>query len=212
MFVALLLVATVLAGVARYVNVHYAIVLVFGGLVLGLIPGLSTPRIDPNVVLFIFLPPLIYAAAFGSSTQDLRAHAGSIGLLAVGLVLATMGAVAVVAHAVAGIRWGPAFVLGAILGPTDPIAATAILRRVGAPGRVSTILEGEALVNDATALTAYKVAVPRWCPATSRSARAFCISWGIRPAAWRSAWPRAGCRWRFDAGSTSRRSRSASRC
>lgn len=159
LFVALLLVATVLAGIARYINVHYAIVLVLGGVVLGLIPGLSTPRIDPNVVLFIFLPPLIYAAAFGSSTQDLRAHAVSIGLLAVGLVLATMGAVAVVAHAVAGIGWGPAFVLGAILGPTDPIAATAVLRRVGAPGRVSTILEGEALVNDATALTAYKVAV-----------------------------------------------------
>lgn len=159
LFVALLLVATVLSGVARFINVHYAIVLVLGGLLLGLIPGLSTPRVDPNVVLFIFLPPLIYAAAFSSSTQDLRDHARSIGVLAIGLVLATMGVVAVVAHAVAGIGWGPAFVLGAILGPTDPIAATSVLRRVGAPERVSTILEGEALVNDATALTAYKVAV-----------------------------------------------------
>ena len=111
------------------------------------------------MVLFVFLPPLVYAASFGSSTQDLRAHAQAIGLLAVGLVLVTMGAVAVVAHAVAHIGWGPALVLGAILGPTDPIAATSVLRRLGAPDRISTILEGEALVNDGTGLTVYKLAV-----------------------------------------------------
>ena len=157
--VALLLASTVLAGLARALNVHYAIVLVVGGLVVGLVSGASAPRGDPQIVLFVFLPPLIYAAAFGSSTQDLRAHARPIGLLAVGLVLMTMGAVAVVAHEVAGIGWGPAFVLGAILGPTDPIAATSVLRRLGAPDRISTILEGEALVNDGTGLTVYKLAV-----------------------------------------------------
>lgn len=157
--VGLLLASTVLAGVARAINVHYAIVLVLGGLVVGLLAGPSAPRVDPQIVLFVFLPPLIYAAAFSSSTQDLRRYAGQIGLLAIGLVLATMGVVAVVAHGVAGIGWGPAFVLGAILGPTDPIAATSVLRRVGAPNRISTILEGEALVNDGTGLTVYKLAV-----------------------------------------------------
>jgi CPA1 family monovalent cation:H+ antiporter len=157
--VALLLASTVLAGIARAINVHYAIVLVLGGLVVGLVSGTSAPRVDPNVVLFVFLPPLVYAASFGSSTQDLRAHARAIGLLAIGLVLLTMGAVAVVAHIVAHIGWGPAFVLGAILGPTDPIAATSVLRRLGAPDRISTILEGEALVNDGTGLTVYKLAV-----------------------------------------------------
>ncbi len=97
--VALLLASTVLAGIARAINVHYAIVLVLGGLVVGLVSGTSAPRVDPEVVLFVFLPPLVYAASFGSSTQDLRAHAQAIGLLAIGLVLVTMGAVAVVARA-----------------------------------------------------------------------------------------------------------------
>jgi Na+/H+ antiporter len=159
LIVALLLASTVLAGFARAIHVHYAIVLVLGGLVAGLVWGTSAPRVDPQIVLFVFLPPLIYAASFGSSTQDLRAHARAIGLLAVGLVLVTMGAVAVVAHGLAQIAWGPAIVLGAILAPTDPVAATSVLRRLGAPDRISTILEGEALVNDGTGLTAYKLAV-----------------------------------------------------
>lgn len=157
--VELLLASTVLAGLARAINVHYAIVLVLGGLVVGLVSGTSVPRINPSIVLFVFLPPLIYAAAFGSSTQDLRAHAGAITLLAVGLVLVTMAAVAVVAHSVAHIGWGPALVLGAILGPTDPVAGTSVLRRLGAPDRISTILEGESLVNDGTGLTVYRLAV-----------------------------------------------------
>ena len=159
LIVALLLASTVLAGVARAIHVHYAIVLVLGGLAVGLVSGTSAPQVDPHTVLFVFLPPLIYAASFSSSTQDLRAHARAIGLLAVGLVLLSMTAVAAVAHTVAGIGWGPALVLGAILGPTDPIAATSVLRRLGAPNRISTILEGEALINDGTGLTVYKLAV-----------------------------------------------------
>lgn len=159
LIVALLLASTVLAGLARAINVHYAIVLVLGGLIVGLVSGTSAPHVDPDVVLFVFLPPLIYAGSFSASTQDLRIYARSIGLLAVGLVLVTMVAVAVVAHVVAGIEWGPAFVLGAILGATDPIAATSVLRRLGAPDRISTVLEGESLVNDATGLTVYKLAV-----------------------------------------------------
>jgi CPA1 family monovalent cation:H+ antiporter len=159
LIVALLLASTVLAGLARAINVHYAIVLVLGGLIVGLVSGSSAPHVDPDIVLFVFLPPLIYAASFSSSTQDLWAHARAIGLLAVGLVLVTMGAVALVAHVVAGMDWGPALVLGAILGATDPVAATSVLRRLGAPDRISTILEGESLVNDGTGLTVYGLAV-----------------------------------------------------
>jgi len=159
LIVALLLASTALAGLARAINVHYAIVLVLGGLVVGLVSGSSAPRVDPHIVLFVFLPPLIYAASFASSTQDLRAHARPIALLAVGLVLVTMGAVAEVVHVVAHMGWGPALVLGAILGATDPVAATSVLRRLGAPDRISTVLEGESLVNDGTGLTVYRLAV-----------------------------------------------------
>lgn len=159
LIVVLVLASSMLAGLARALNVHYAIVLVLGGLVLGFVPGMPTPRLRPDVVFFVFLPPLAYAASFGASTQDLRTHARPIGFLAIGLVLATVAAVAVVAHAVAGLAWGPAFVLGAILGPTDAVAATSVLRRLGAPERTSTILEGEALVNDGTGLTVYAAAV-----------------------------------------------------
>src|SRR5436305_6377115 len=157
--VALVLAAAVLAGLARLINVHYAILLVLGGLALGFVPGVTRSSIQPNVIFFVFLPPLIYAAAFRSSTQDLRANAGPVARLSIGLVLVTMGGVAVVAHLVAGLGWGSAIVLGAILGPTDPVAATSVLRRAGAPDRVSTILEGESLVNDGTGLTVYKLAV-----------------------------------------------------
>src|ERR1700760_3538415 len=108
LIVALLLASTVLAALARAINVHYAIVMVLGGLVVGLLSGTSAPRVDPDIVLFVFLPPLIYAASFSASTQDLRPPPREIGSLAVGLVLVTMGAVAVVAHVVAGIEWGSA--------------------------------------------------------------------------------------------------------
>jgi monovalent cation/hydrogen antiporter len=159
LIVALVLVAAVLAGVARALHVHYAIPLVLGGLALGLVPGVKPPSIQPNVIFFVFLPPLIYAAAYRSSTQDLRANAGPIARLSVGLVLLTIAVVAVVAHAVTPLGWGPAIVLGSVLGPTDPVAASSLLRRVGAPDRLSTILEGESLINDGTGLTVYKLAV-----------------------------------------------------
>jgi monovalent cation/hydrogen antiporter len=159
LIVALVLASALLAGLANAIGVHYAIVLVLAGLVLGFVPGLPSARIRPDVVLFVFLPPLVYAAAFGSSPQDMREHARAIGILSIGLVLATMIGVAAVLHAVAGFGWGPSLVLGAILGPTDPVAATAVLRRLGAPDRLSTVLEGEALINDGTGLTVYTLAV-----------------------------------------------------
>jgi CPA1 family monovalent cation:H+ antiporter len=149
-----------LSVLARPLGVPYPILLVLGGLLLGFVPGLPAVQLPPELVLVLFLPPLLYQAAFFSSPRDLRADARAITLLAIGLVLATMAAVAVTAHAlVEGLPWAAAFTLGAIVAPTDPLAATAILRRLGAPRRLVTVLEGESLVNDASALVAYRIAV-----------------------------------------------------
>lgn len=156
--IALLTGITVLAGIAARTGVPYPIVLVVGGLVMGVAPG-PTPQLRPDLVLLLFLPPLVYAPAFYASTREARAAARPILELATGLVVLTGLAVAVVAHAVAGLPWDVAAVLGAILGPTDPIAATSVVRRTGAPERLMTILEGESLVNDGTAITIYALAV-----------------------------------------------------
>jgi Na+/H+ antiporter len=145
---------------ADRLDLPYPILLVLGGLGLGFAPGVPDFRINPAVVLLIVLPPLLYSAAFFSSLRELRSNLRPISLLAVGLVLATTGVVAVVAHAVVpGMSWGPAFVLGAIVSPTDPVAAIAIAQRLSVPRRVVTVVEGESLINDATALVAYRVAV-----------------------------------------------------
>jgi CPA1 family monovalent cation:H+ antiporter len=148
---------SVLAGM---IDVPYPILLVLGGLVLGFVPGMPTVAMPPELVLVVFLPPLLYWAAFLASPRDLRADLRPISMQAVGLVLATIGAVAVAAHAVVeGLPWAAAFALGAIVSPTDPLAATAIARRLGVPRRLVTVLEGESLANDATALVAYRLAV-----------------------------------------------------
>lgn len=145
------------APVAR---VPYPIFLVLGGLALGFVPGVPSLALPPDVVLVAVLPPLLYLSAFFTSLRDLRANVRPIGALAIGLVLLTMGAVALVAHmAVDGMSWATALVLGAVVAPTDPIAATAIMRRLGVPRRIVTVVEGEALVNDGTALVLYRVAV-----------------------------------------------------
>jgi len=116
--------------------------------------------LPPDLVLVAVLPPLLYGAAFFTSLRDLRANVRPVGLLAVGLVLLTMVAVAVVAHTIVPeLTWASAFVLGAIVSPTDPIAATAIMRRLGVPRGIVNIVEGESLVNDGTALVAYRFAV-----------------------------------------------------
>jgi len=163
--VELLLLGLMVAGaglsvLARPLGVPYPILLVLGGLVLGFVPGLSAVELPPDLVLVLFLPPLLYSAAFFSSPRDLRADLRAISLLAVGLVLVTMVAVAVTAHAlVERLPWAAAFTLGAIVAPTDPLAATTIGRRLGVPRRLLTVLEGESLVNDASALVAYRIAV-----------------------------------------------------
>jgi Na+/H+ antiporter len=158
----LLAAVALFAAVSGTIGVPYPIVLVLGGLVLGVaqIPGLPNVELAPDLVLVIFLPPLLYSAAFFASLRDLKRDLRVISLLAVGLVIATTCAVAVAAHAlIDGLPWAAAFTLGAIVAPTDPIAATAILRRVGAPRRTVTVLEGEALINDGTALVLYHAAI-----------------------------------------------------
>jgi Na+/H+ antiporter len=150
---------TALVTLAPVLRVPYPILLVIGGLALGFIPGVPELTLPPELVLVGVLPPLLYSAAFFTSLRDLRVKFRPIGQLAVGLVLATMVAVAVVAHYATGLSWSASFVLGAIVAPTDPIAATAIARRLGVPRRIVTIVEGESLINDATALVLYATAV-----------------------------------------------------
>ena len=160
LFLALLIAIAALSTLARLIDVPYPILLVVGGLAIGLVPGIPEVELDPDLVLVLFLPPLLYAAAFFASLRDLRADLRPISLLAVGLVLATTVTVALIAHAlIDGLTWGAAFALGAIVSPTDPIAATTIVRRQGAPRRIANIIEGESLINDGTALVLYRAAV-----------------------------------------------------
>ncbi|HEV8488758.1 MAG TPA: Na+/H+ antiporter [Candidatus Limnocylindrales bacterium] len=156
----LLIVATALAIVARRIGIPYPILLVIGGLLLGLVPGLPKVELEPDVVFLLFLPPILFAAGYFTSIRDFRANARKIGLLAVALVLVSAAAVAVVVEAlVPGVGWAAAFALGAIVAPPDAVAATAIFRRLGVPRKIVTILEGESLINDATALVTYRTAL-----------------------------------------------------
>src|SRR3954452_1156778 len=161
-----LLIAGLLVGVAglsalaRWLSIPYPIVLVVGGALFGFIPGMPEVHLDPDVVLVVFLPPLLYGAAFFANLSDMRRNLRGLTLSSVGLVLATMVAVAVVAHElIEGMPWGAAFALGAVVSPTDPLAGAAIMRRLGVPRRLVSSVEGEGLFNDATALVAYRVAV-----------------------------------------------------
>jgi len=149
-----------LSSLARRLSIPYPIVLVLGGALFGFIPGVPAITLNPNVVLVVFLPPLVYGAAFFSDLNDMRANLRSLTLRSVGLVLVTIFAVALVAHAlVHRLTWAGAFALGAIVSPTDPLSAATIMRRLDFPRRLVSAIEGEGLFNDATALVAYKVAV-----------------------------------------------------
>ena len=156
---ALFVSAAGLNALANWLEVPYPIPLVLGGLVLALIPGIPDVRLNPDLVLLVFLPPLLYSAAFFADLRSFRNDARVIVLNAFGMTLATAAFVAVIAHELIDLPWAMSFALGAIVSPTDPAAATAIMRRVGAPRRLVNILEGESLINDATALVAFKVAV-----------------------------------------------------
>src|SRR5919198_1359797 len=149
-----------LSALARRLSVPYPIVLVVGGALFGFVPGLPAVKLDPEVVLVVFLPPLLYGASIFANFNDLRANLRGLTLSTVGLVLATMCAVAWAAHElIPGLPWEAAFVLGSIVSPTDPLAAATVMRRLEAPRRMVSALEGEGLFNDATALVAYRVAV-----------------------------------------------------
>src|SRR5215207_4151854 len=158
--ISLLVSVSVLAAASRAIGVPYPIVLVLGGLVMGFVPGIPNVELEPELVLVVFLPPLLYSAAFFASLRDLKYDLRSISLMAVGLVIATACAVAVVAHAlIDGLPWAAAFTLGAIVAPTDPLAAIEIGSRLGMPRRLRTVIEGESLINDGTALVIYRVAI-----------------------------------------------------
>ncbi|MDQ8044634.1 MAG: Na+/H+ antiporter [Solirubrobacteraceae bacterium] len=151
---------TALLLIAYSSRVPYPIVLVLGGLAVGFTPGIPNVQLEPDIVLVLFLPPLLYGAAFFSSLRDLRANLQPVASLSIGLVIATMAVVGVAAHLVIDdMSWAAAFTLGAVLSPTDPVAATAIAGRLGAPRRFVTVVEGEALINDATALILLKFSV-----------------------------------------------------
>lgn len=148
----------VLTPLADRIRVPQPVLLTLFGLGLGLLPFTHGLRLDPKLILPVVLPPLLFAATQRTTAREFREHAGAVLLLAVGLTVATAVVVAVVARLV-GLPWPAAWVLGAIVSPPDPVAATAVARRLRLPYRLVTVLEGEGMFNDATALVAYKVAV-----------------------------------------------------
>jgi len=158
--IALVAVAILLVRVADAISVPYPIVLVLGGLAIGFVPGGPTLELQPDVVFLVFLPPLLQSAGYWASPKELRAELVPLTWLVLGLTLATMVAVAAIAQAVIpSISWAEGLVLGAIVSPTDPVAAIATFERVGISDRLATLVEGESMVNDAVALVAYKVAL-----------------------------------------------------
>src|SRR5436190_8535433 len=164
---------------APLLRIPYPILLVLGGLALGFVPGVPELALPPDVVLVAVLPPLLYLSAYRTSLRDLRANTRAIGILAIGLVVATAVTVALVAHAaVDRMSWSAAFTLGAVVAPTDTIAATAIMHRLGVPRRLVSIIESESLVNDGTALVLFRVAVVAAVTGTL----------SVWDASWRLAW------------------------
>jgi monovalent cation/hydrogen antiporter len=159
-FIFLLTFVVVFALLARRLAIPYPIVLVVAGLLLGFVPGLPKLTLNPEVIFLIVLPPLLYSAAWWTSWREFSYNLVSILLLAVGLVGFTVFAVATLAPRILpGFDWQSGFVLGAAVATTDAIAAAAIARRVGLPRRLTDILEGESLVNDATGLLALQIGV-----------------------------------------------------
>src|SRR2546421_6632759 len=150
----------ILAVLACRVALPYPIVLVIGGLGLSFVPGLPEVKLNPDTVFYFILPALLYPAALFTSWRDFRRNLRPILLLAIGLVLTTMLGVAWVAHSlIPSIPWAAAFALGAIVSPPDAVAATSVIRRLPVSHRIRVVLEGESLVNDATALVALQFAV-----------------------------------------------------
>jgi CPA1 family monovalent cation:H+ antiporter len=160
LLLALLVVVALLVTISRRIRVPYPVLLLLGGLVVGLVPGIPRLELDPEIVFLVVLPPLLYVSAFLTPIRDFRTNLKNISSLAIGLVAVSAGVVAVIAMAlVPGMSWPLAAALGAIVSPPDAVAATAIAQRLAVPRRIVSILEGESLLNDATALTIYRAAI-----------------------------------------------------
>lgn len=149
-----------LSAVADKIRLPYPIILISAGIAIGFIPNIPHVELEPEIVLLIFLPPLLYDAAFNISFADFRTHINTISTLAISLVFVTTTAIAVTAYyLIPGMTWPLAFVLGAILSATDAVSAISITKGLGISHKTTTILEGESLINDASALVAYRFAV-----------------------------------------------------
>ena len=155
----LLCAVTFLTVASRRFHVPYPTFMVLAGLAIAIIPGLPYIELDPEIVFLMFLPPLLYGAAWETSWKDFRANIRPISMLACGLIVVTTLSVGWVAHRlIEDLPWAAAFALGAIVSPPDAVAATAVTRSLRVSRRISSILEGESLVNDATGLIAYRMA------------------------------------------------------
>ncbi len=149
-----------LSAIADKIKLPYPILLIVAGISIGFIPGLPQVDINPEIIFLIFLPPLLYDAAFNISFKDFKTNLNTISTLAISLVFITACGIAVVAHyLIPDMSWPLSFVLGAILSATDAVAAMSITKGLGLSHKTNTILEGESLVNDASALVAYRFAV-----------------------------------------------------
>jgi NhaP-type Na+/H+ or K+/H+ antiporter len=152
--------SVVLAYAAQRLHVPLAVALVFGGIALAFVPGIGTVELDPELVLALFLPPLLQTSAYRTDWPAFRSNLHPILSLALGAVFFTAAAVAVVAKLlVPGLPWWAAVTLGAIVAPPDAVAAAAVLKQVKLPKRIVTVLEGESLINDASSLVLYRCAV-----------------------------------------------------
>ncbi|MDB5146140.1 MAG: Na+/H+ antiporter [Mucilaginibacter sp.] len=149
-----------LSAIADNIKLPYPILLIVAGIAVGFIPSIPDIELNPEIVFLIFLPPLLYDAAFNISYQTFKTNINTISTLAISLVFITASGIAVVAHyIIPGMSWPLAFVLGAILSATDAVAAMSITKGLGLSHSTNTILEGESLINDASALVAYRFAV-----------------------------------------------------
>jgi len=154
----LIAVAVLFVRLADLVSIPYPIVLVLVGVSIGIIPGAPGTQLPPNVIFLLFLPPLLFSAGLSTSPREMKEEVGALGGLVVGLSIATMAAVACAAKIIVPwLEWPEAFLLGAIVAPTDPVAAIATFTRVGVPQRVSRLVESESMINDSVGLVLYRV-------------------------------------------------------
>ncbi len=155
-----LLCATVAAAIlAKRINVPYPIAFVVGGILLAFVPNMPEPHIDPQLIFLLVLPPLLHAGGWSTDLYEFKRNVRPISLLAIGLVVFSTVVTAAIAHALIGLDWAMAFVLGAVVSPPDAVAAEAVFERMSVPRRVVAVLTGEGLLNDATALVLYRFAL-----------------------------------------------------